>query len=71
MLPIFSIMHHEDARTETLQMLRERRERLATDLASLEPVSPAEGGLTARELHIWRVRLAELDGRIARHASAD
>lgn len=71
MLPIFSIMHHQDARTETLQMLRERRERLATDLASLEPVSPAEGGLTARELQIWRVRLAELDGRIARHASAD
>lgn len=71
MLPIFSIMHHQDARTETLQMLRERRERLATDLASLEPVSPAEGGLTARELLVWRVRLAELDGRIARHASAD
>ena len=71
MLPIFSIMQHQDARTETLQMLRERRERLATDLASLEPVSPAEGGLTARELQIWRVRLAELDGRIARHASAD
>ena len=71
MLPIFSIMQHQDARTETLQMLRERRERLATDLASLEPVSPAEGGLTARELLVWRVRLAELDGRIARHASAD
>jgi len=51
-------------------MLRERRERLATELASLEPVSPAEGGLTARELAIWRQRLAELDGRIARYASA-
>ena len=71
MLPIFSIMHHQDARTETLQMLRERRERIATDLASLEPVSPAEGGLSARELLIWRIRLAELDGRIARYNSAD
>jgi hypothetical protein len=71
MLPIFSIMHHQDARIETLQMLRERRERIATDLASLEPVSPAEGGLTARELLIWRMRLAELDGRIARYTSPD
>jgi hypothetical protein len=64
-------MHHQDARIETLQMLRERRERIATDLASLEPVSPAEGGLTARELLIWRMRLAELDGRIARYTSPD
>ena len=71
MLPIFSIMHHQDARIETLQMLRDRRERIATDLASLEPVSPAEGGLTARELLIWRMRLAELDGRIARYTSPD
>jgi len=63
-------MSERDARTETLKMLRERRERLATELASLEPVSPAEGGLTARELAIWRQRLAELDGRIARYASA-
>ena len=45
--------------------------RIATDLASLEPVSPAEGGLSARELLIWRIRLAELDGRIARYNSAD
>jgi len=63
-------MSERDVRTETLKMLRERRERLATELASLEPVSPAEGGLTARELAIWRQRLAELDGRIARYASA-
>ena len=60
-------MSDQVTRTETLKMLRERRERLATELASLEPVSPAEGGLTARELAIWRQRLAELDGRIARH----
>lgn len=51
----------------TLKQLRERRERIATELASLEPVSPAEGGLTARELVIWRTRLAELEGRIARY----
>lgn len=63
-------MSERDVRTETLKMLRERRERLATELASLEPVSPAEGGLTARELAIWRQRLAELDGRIARYVSA-
>lgn len=50
----------------TLKQLRERRERIATELASLEPVSPAEGGLTARELVIWRTRLAELESRIAR-----
>jgi hypothetical protein len=67
MLPIFPIMALYDPRTETLNLLRERRERLATELASLEPVSPAEGGLTARELAIWRQRLAELDGRIARY----
>jgi hypothetical protein len=60
-------MSDTDTRTQTLKMLRERRERLATELASLEPVSPAEGGLTARELVIWRNRLAELDGRIARY----
>ena len=63
-------MAEQDPRNETLKMLRERRERLATDLASLEPVPPGEGGLSARELVIWRVRLAELDGRIARYASA-
>ncbi|HOZ28098.1 MAG TPA: hypothetical protein PK080_12105 [Hyphomonadaceae bacterium] len=51
----------------TLKQLRERRERIATELASLEPVSPAQGGLTARELVIWRTRLAELESRIARH----
>lgn len=63
-------MAEHDPRSETLKLLRERRERLATDLASLEPVPPGEGGLSARELAIWRVRLAELDGRIARYASA-
>ncbi|MBK8838262.1 MAG: hypothetical protein IPO30_06060 [Hyphomonadaceae bacterium] len=51
----------------TLKQLRERRERIATELASLEPVSPSEGGLTARELVIWRTRLAELESRIARY----
>lgn len=61
-------MHDEDPREMTLKLLRERRERIATELASLEPVSPAEGGLTARELVIWRTRLAELESRIARYA---
>jgi hypothetical protein len=70
MLTIFSSMAHQHPRTETVKLLRERRERLATELASLEPVDPAQGGLTARELAIWRQRLAELDGRIARHADA-
>lgn len=60
-------MAHQDPHTQTLQALRERRERIATELASLEPVSPAEGGLTARELAIWRHRLAELEARIARY----
>lgn len=63
-------MTEKDPHTETLEMLRQRRERIATDLASLEPVDPAQGGLTARELQIWRNRLAELDGRIARHDQA-
>lgn len=60
-------MAQSDPREMTLKQLRERRERLATELASLEPVSPAEGGLTARELVIWRTRLAELESRIARY----
>lgn len=60
-------MAQSDTREMTLKQLRERRERLATELASLEPVSPAEGGLTARELVIWRTRLAELESRIARY----
>lgn len=65
--------HHIDLMAQneplemTLKQLRERRERIATELASLEPVSPAQGGLTARELVIWRTRLAELESRIARH----
>ena len=60
-------MAQKEPREMTLKQLRERRERLATELASLEPVSPAEGGLTARELVIWRTRLAELESRIARY----
>ncbi len=63
-------MAEHDTRALTLQQLRERRERIATELASLEPVSPAEGGLTARELVIWRNRLAELESRIARYDGA-
>lgn len=63
----FVIMAEHDPRAMTLQMLRERRERILTDLASLEPVDPADGGLTARELVIWRTRLAELESRIARY----
>lgn len=66
----FSSMRDDETRIQTLKMLRERRERLATELAELEPVAPAEGGLTARELVIWRERLAELDSRIARYAEA-
>ncbi len=61
-------MHEVETREMTLKMLRERRERIATELASLEPVDPAQGGLTARELVIWRTRLAELESRIARYA---
>ena len=63
-------MREHDTRTQTLNMLRERRERLARELASLELAPPADSGLTARELVIWRERLAELDSRIARYAEA-
>jgi hypothetical protein len=42
-------------------MLRDRRERLAMELASLE-----QGPASARELLTWRQRLAELEARIAR-----
>lgn len=63
----FAVMAQANTKEMTLQLLRERRERLATELATLEPVSPAEGGLTARELVIWRNRLAELESRIARY----
>lgn len=66
----FASMAHSDPKAITLQTLRDRRERIATELASLEPVSPAEGGLTARELVIWRTRLAELESRIARYDAA-
>lgn len=61
-------MHEHDTRAMTLKLLRERRERIAAELATLEPVSPANGGLTARELVIWRNRLAELESRIARYS---
>jgi hypothetical protein len=47
----------------TLKMLRERRERLMSELASLE-AAPA----SAREVLTWRQRLAELEGRIERHS---
>jgi hypothetical protein len=47
----------------TLRMLRERRERLLTELASLE-AAPA----SAREVLTWRQRLAELEARIVRHS---
>ena len=47
----------------TLKMLRERRERLLSELASLE-AAPA----SAREVLTWRTRLAELEGRIERHS---
>ena len=66
----FFSMGQQHTRTQTLDMLRERRERLATELASLEPVPPAQGGLSARELVIWRNRLAELDSRIERYSEA-
>ena len=49
------------AKELNLRMLRERRERLALDLASLE-----QGPASARELLTWRQRLAELEARIAR-----
>ena len=63
-------MREHDTRNQTLDMLRQRRERLATELASLEPVAPAQGGHSARELVIWRTRLAELDARIERYREA-
>ena len=49
----------------TLKQLRERRERLLMELASLE-AAPA----SAREVLTWRQRLAELEGRIERHSHA-
>ena len=49
------------AKDLTLKMLRDRRERLAMELASLE-----QGPASARELLTWRQRLAELEARIAR-----
>jgi hypothetical protein len=47
----------------TLKQLRERRERLLMELASLE-AAPA----SAREVLTWRQRLAELEGRIERYS---
>lgn len=49
------------SREAVLKSLRDRREKLARELASLEP----SGALSAREVLTWRTRLAELDGRIA------
>jgi hypothetical protein len=49
------------AKELNLKLLRERRERLAMELASLE-----QGPASARELLTWRQRLAELEARIAR-----
>jgi len=47
----------------TLQQLRERRERLARELASME-----QAPVSARALLTWRTRLAELEARIERAA---
>lgn len=47
----------------TLKALRERRERLLSELASLEAAASS-----AREVLTWRQRLAELEGRIERHS---
>ncbi len=52
------------SRELTLKALRERRERLLSELASLEQ---GEMGVpSAREILTWRTRLAELESRIAR-----
>jgi hypothetical protein len=59
-------MAHTITRELTLNALRERRERLVRELASLEP----SGALSAREVLTWRIRLAELDGRIASYQRA-
>ncbi|HVY87353.1 MAG TPA: hypothetical protein VG942_00690 [Hyphomonadaceae bacterium] len=53
-------------REAALKSLRDRRENLARQLASLEP----SGALSAREVLTWRTRIAQLDGRIASYAKA-
>lgn len=57
-------MSDAPTREMTLAMLRERREKLARELANLE----RDGPLSARESLTWRTRLAELESRIARYA---
>jgi hypothetical protein len=52
----------------TLQMLRERRERLVLELAKMEQAPP--GVASARDLLTWRTRLAELEARIQRASRA-
>jgi hypothetical protein len=54
------------SRETTLKLLRDRRESLARQLATLEP----SGALSAREVLTWRTRIAQLDGRIASYAKA-
>jgi hypothetical protein len=49
-------------------MLRERRERLALELAKMEQAPP--GVASARDLLTWRTRLAELEARIERASRA-
>jgi hypothetical protein len=61
-------MPESDLKALTLKTLRERRERLARELASLEQASEGQAVLTAREALTWRTRLAELEARIARYA---
>jgi hypothetical protein len=58
-----TMLNTVSSRELTLKQLRERRERLLTELASLE-AAPA----SAREVLTWRQRLAELEGRIERHS---
>jgi hypothetical protein len=65
-IPTLQLMSAIPNQDLTLEMLRERRERLARELASLEQGPP--GVISARELLTWRTRLAELEARIARAA---
>jgi hypothetical protein len=58
-------MPDAETRDRTLKLLRERRERIARELASLETEADV---LSAREYLTWRTRLAELEARIARYS---
>ncbi len=60
-------MPDAETRDRTLKLLRERRERIARALASLETEADV---LSAREYLTWRTRLAELEARIARYSEA-